>query len=1304
MLMLASAQSLAPTLGALLSPDNGARGQAEASFQASVASAPERVIEALLCISADWCIDGLARQDGASCCGAPAAVRSLCAVLLRRHLVKKWGMLSTSCQATVKGALVASFGRLPPESDLGARVGDCAAELATEIAARTDEEGGLLAAWPELVPALLAALGGAAPTAKRAACDAAFELANEMDEPSGMMRRAFAEALREVVVMSADDWTLRRRATRALGGVLCFASVSAFDDGDAAEVGGWKSVEAFAYGAVEAPLGGAGPHAERALREGLEACVDLAEARPRALRAAAPALCRACLDLALGDATTPSARALAVELVVTLSEAAPAMMRKCRLEGRAFGAVAVDACIELLRRRSLRGGGEAVDFSEDDVDAYGAATTEEPPRDERAAAEVGADALDRIARALRPRAVLPRAAERLRGLLAAGTADPANRWPDARAAFTALTQLAEAYRDLDDDGAVPYLVVVVQPEKKKKKGRSRPASRRRDLVETMLPFATRYPVPQVRKEALDALAQTAADHAPDLELEASDVLIPALCGAAADAAHRCRAAACRALVVVLDSTPARTVARHLDALSRSLWGALTEAPLFVRELAVSALAALASALADDDDDEGRARRATLYGLFAATLKPLAASRDAPAALRARSLECLALLGTAAGREVFGDDAIDLVRVVVTDYFDDDRRRPEDDAERSTALKSVVMVANCLEPHFFEPYLAKIVPPILEAAARADVFVSRRRSREDDDLDLDLDDDDEDLVVRTEALEEQSSAVQLIARLAEALGSQFADHVQGCLVALAPLTTSSLADDVRQYASIAMPGLVACIAMRERDAAGDADADDPWWCYEPAATRAAAVFAVGALLEAVGTEDERDPRLAALQALRATIEDACRVVGVYEDAAIASSGMNRRRKNTTRVETPRECVPLLYGTPVFAAAFRKLLETLQASIQRRAVRLASAKVDVDYDDEQADEDAAERAHDEELLYNLAEVVGSLLRTHGVAALDAFFATGWSDRVRDMAHVNCVEADRQFAAYVIADLFEFGTASPRGDFFQQDGISLEAKRALVVSEARKRCVAAFLDPLVSLARDGALLNLRASAPRRQAAVYGLGVAAEKCARDVAPYAPNLADVLSAVMSQRARDNEPRRQDFDDDEHFFEDDDDDDDDVLEDDVLVSDNAAASLEKLARTHSATLGAATADLWRRWLDYLPMLGDADEADKSVRSLCDYLVSGSTLPALGPASFLGVLSRIADAILDGGYAGTTSKREPTSRSVRDQLSKRRRTNEPASTLLAAALAALQDRDAPDFQAAWAALPPRAQQALLAASR
>ncbi|KAH8054954.1 hypothetical protein JL721_10371 [Aureococcus anophagefferens] len=366
-----------------------------------------------------------------------------------------------------------------------------------------------------------------------------------------------------------------------------------------------------------------------------------------------------------------------------------------------------------------------------------------------------------------------------------------------------------------------------------------------------------------------------------------------------------------------------------------------------------------------------------------TSKPLAAGSESPprdGAAR-QALETVALLGEAAGRDVFGDDAVALLRVVIRDYFGPDTR-PEDDAERTGALKSVVRVAKCLGASF-APFLEDVLPYALEAAEGQQVLAGVAG----DDDDSDADENDE-FVVRTEALEAQANGCQSVLLLADALGGHFAGAVEKCFLTLAPLVSHAIADDVRSYAAAALPALVDCARL------GDG-----------ANAAAALLFALEALLAAVAEEEDLEPLLTALQATKATIEAGCRDDGEAGTEA-------------PRPATAARCRPLLLGTRL---APDKVLDALHgclaASLQRRAVRRAEATMDEDYDDDarEAHEEAA--ALDGMVVYNVAEALGAVLRTHGASAFDALKGAWLPPRTWPTA---LRRARPRVAAFVLCDV--------------------------------------------------------------------------------------------------------------------------------------------------------------------------------------------------------------------------------------------------------------------------------------------
>jgi len=1128
------AQQLKTILEGLLVPDNATRQRAEAALEAAQNTQPGPFLLALLALCGDWCVDALRRADGASCVQARPETRTMAAVLLRRKIQAHWGALDDGTKAALARWLVASLASPPPRDQpgLAVKLGDLVATVSLLEAGRADfdAEAGRLVS--EVKAALVRALG----TPVNAGALEALVRGDFFED------EAFAGACapKLAALCAASDPAARRRAVAALGPLLVCLPAST-----------WEGASHQAI--VEAYLGAAlDPADEEALRSGLEALVDLATEVPKLFRAHASQTLTHVLDLI--TTRHGGVRALAVEFVVSLAESAPSTCRAVRLGAIAFVDAAVDACCSLLL--------------EEDPDAaqWETSPSPEPELSCECGRELGRDALDRLARALRPEAVLPRAMAAAAQLLKQGAQ---GHYQAARAACDALAQLAEHLGDLRSCSpkarkSVPLLNGQKTASFKKRIG---------DLVNALLPFATQYPVACVRAAAWDALGQAAADLQPQLQDGHGQDMLPAvLTSIATDAAPRARACAARALLCFLDGCGFSVVESHLERCARTLAATLGDAPTHVREYAVAAAAALASAVESCfEPQKKRTIAAELYGLFAPALKPLAAGtcatpdKAAGAALRARSLECLALLGCEAGIGVFGKDASDLLHVVTRDYFDAGRK-PEDDVERAGALKSVVRVASCLGSDF-APFLSQVVPPLLEAASGTRVIVEKGED------DSDYEEGQEQYVVRTEALAEQAEACNLVLLLAEACGPTFANYVTPCLEALGPVANTAISGDVRSLALAALPALVGCANRAALLVGGDG--------------RGPLLFALDACLASLAEEDESEPLETAARAFGACLEAGCRL-----DVAAKTFWPLLRG---SRLD-PSKLLEALYGV-------------LAATLQRRAVRAAEATVDQDYDEMQREADEEEQERDASILHHVGEGCGSLLKTHAPDTLNALLDGAWAQRLAHMAQAQCLEEDRRFAVYVVCDALEFGPGA--------------------CPAAQQRAA-----PLVSVLLESCAPET--PCPRRQAACYGLGMAAAALQTHFAPYSDATVQVLIQQMAGRPdrATTSPCLPLDDEDDSEFEDVSDDEATPIQE-ALVADNAASALGRVLH------GSADAGAWALWVQYLPLLADCAEADAALTRLCAG-IGGGSLPA--PLDLVApCLGRCAAALKQGGAHGTTAR-------------------------------------------------------------
>ena len=196
---------------------------------------------------------------------------------------------------------------------------------------------------------------------------------------------------------------------------------------------------------------------------------------------------------------------------------------------------------------------------------------------------------------------------------------------------------------------------------------------------------------------------------------------------------------------------------------------------------------------------------------------------------------------------------------------------------------------------------------------------------------------------------------------------------------------------------------------------------------------------------------------------------------------------------------------------------------------------------------------------QLHYNVAELVGAVLRTHGEAYLPVY-QEHWHETLREMSHPYCLKEDRNIAFFVFSDVVEFGLSATSAPAFFADVVP-------VLCEA---CT-----------------NM-ADASARQPCAYALGRAAALYPHAMAAHAPAALQALGACIAMgEAPPDEPRG-------------------------TCTDNAVAAvglvLEAVEQHAGAGHAAAAAGglnfeyLWGQWLGYLPLKHDLVRRD--VTSSC----------------------------------------------------------------------------------------------------
>mgnify|MGYP003385503006 CR=1 FL=1 len=389
-----------------------------------------------------------------------------------------------------------------------------------------------------------------------------------------------------------------------------------------------------------------------------------------------------------------------------------------------------------------------------------------------------------------------------------------------------------------------------------------------------------------------------------------------------------------------------------------------------------------------------------------------------------------------------------------------------------------------------------------------------------------------VAVRTAAVEEQSSACQLVMLMVEKLQEHFYPNVEATVNAIAPLLDSPH-EDVRSFCMVAIPELVRSTAK----------ATSP----DRTALINLTEYFVGLLVKSIESESSLELIMTGLQALRATFSYACtdwtrHTRGMREPAKITPT-TSIRFLNVSQMEAITQCATLV----------------LRDSLQRRAILRAEAQVSgggVDEDDVGDEEMFQQNCM--ELHFNLAELIGTVFKTHGSDFM-VVYRQIWHETVVQMVHVNCLKEDRQFGYFIISDVIEFGlTTETAGDYF-----------ATIMANVMEGCQSE---------EEGI----------RQTSVYCIGIAAELYPSIFLPFAASSLTALSGAIAMG--DGEEARG------------------------MSTDNAVSSvgilLEQMQLVIGDTSNALTASfpfVWSEWLAYLPLRDDVEEGARVLRQLAKLL-------------------------------------------------------------------------------------------------
>ena len=693
--MATSDPSFNALVAALCSSDNGTRQQAERYYLGIRDTTPERLVLPLVALIGDSL--GSTSADAAQ-------ARTMCAVLLR-PLMKNSAMWSALPAASREAAKDVALRAVTLERTAYAQRNLCHC-VATLAAATFSSGGGSDAAWPALIPCVLALLDDAHAPTREIATQLVRVLAIALAQRSDLIVRNADALLGALWVRLTEDPSLAVRvvAARCVSALL----TCVHRDGDAAAAA-WEAKLAPFLAAILAALDAtlAARDEERG-RAALEALVDVAELRPTFF--AAPAqfaqLAASLSAVAAAASLEVGTRGLALEVLIVLLEADPSLC--AAVESRPLLASLCELTLGMVANVDAERTASGVAFDAAEAGASAWQSVGPLGDDVSTASYTGGDAFERLTGAMGPGA-LEVAWPFLQSMLNGGGAaspggaasSPASpspaKWGARWAALIALALLGEGCKEAlqAQAGAVAAMIARFGSD----------------------------PIPDVRFACAHAIGQLAGDLKPALQADAASLSLcfGCLSRLLADASPRVAACAANALTRLCDPTICDfSDAVPEDAL-RSLLALLgSETISAVHLSAVTALASIAQVCGP----------AVCGGSFYDAVMPVAkglAVRSSAAAtaanphraaarmLRGKAIECVGLVGCVAGAERFSADARWLMEFIVhLGAGAAGTIAEDDDCTLQYILTTSTRVAQCLGPSgTFSAYLPSIIPPLVE---------------------------------------------------------------------------------------------------------------------------------------------------------------------------------------------------------------------------------------------------------------------------------------------------------------------------------------------------------------------------------------------------------------------------------------------------------------------------------------------------------------------------------------------------------------------------------------------------------------
>ncbi|XP_064638859.1 importin-5-like [Lineus longissimus] len=766
--MADEAQAFEGILTALSSPDNTIRSRAEEEYEAIPLIQKIELLRASLLRSTQCSLEQ----------------RSLAAVLLRRVFTtmseESWNKIPVPIQKATKEELLQVI-QTEPNLSLRKKICDVVAELTRNM---LDDDGNQR--WPDVLKFLYAC--NSSQDAGLREC--ALHIFSSVPGLFGNQQNEYKSVIKEMLYSClnfSDSASVRFEAVRA---TTCFL-VANEDD-----VQGMAPFRDLMKQIVDVTAENIKAKDDDSL---LKCLVDLAESMPKFLRNCLNDIIELCLQCMTNSELEMSHRHLALEVMVTLSETASAMIRKHPTYTHRLVPEVLAFMVDL----------------DDDEDWATADDVED--EDNESNAITGESALDRLACGLGGKTILPHIISTVPQMLQ----NP--DWRYRHAALMAISACGEGcHKQMQDLLG--------------------------SIIDTVIPFLM-DPHPRVRYACCNALGQMSTDFGPMLQKNFHAKVVPGLIRVMDDPTPRVQAHAGAALVNFSEDCPKAVMAAYLDLiitkleaiLNHKIRELLVQGTKLVLEQVVTTLASVA--------DTAEERFIHHYDRFMPSLKYIVqnATSEDYKLLRGKTIECISLIGLAVGKEKFMPDASEVMQLLLKTQVADvgeDGEMSEDDPQMSYMISAWARMCKIMGQEF-EQFLPLVMPSVLKAASIkpevALVDTEDVKAMENDaEWQFVTLGDQQKFGIRTAGLDEKATACQMLVCYARELKTKFADYTEQVVQLMVPLLKFYFHDVVRIAAAESLPYLIDCARIR-----GDQYLAEMW------------AFIAPNLLKAVETEPEND---------------------------------------------------------------------------------------------------------------------------------------------------------------------------------------------------------------------------------------------------------------------------------------------------------------------------------------------------------------------------------------------------------------------------------------------------------------